>query len=296
MFTLTPFGEINLAYATTTFAQPDPELPDYVNRAILVSTRQITEADRRYLIDGKDVQRLTAIYLKYYNNHALLSNLQKYGNYRAPDDYTNLHADVKRVAYSAIKQNKRAYAKFVYTNFVHYFRNFSPENRVSYPYLNKDFKYWEQNRLVGFFYSEPNRQGRFDGYRVNQISPTEASRRLHAIEAGGLHDAANALTKLRDDLFGSLFWVYLYIVAYLIILIALIKSRFNDTNAFLFFLIGSIPILSGILVSLVEISVIRYSITTEFVYYLLAFTLPLWFRQERISKREFPYFHARPAA
>ena len=97
-------------------------------------------------------------------------------------------------------------------------------------------------------------------------------------EAGGIELKPTFLKSLYEGyesvynfLFRNFLWLILFGAVFIISIIKLIKSRFRDVDAFIPFLFCIIYITKAILVSLVEVSLTRYSFTVEYAVY---FSLP----------------------
>ncbi|MEZ4692186.1 MAG: hypothetical protein R3A12_19315 [Ignavibacteria bacterium] len=82
----------------------------------------------------------------------------------------------------------------------------------------------------------------------------------------------NVFEKFYNLVFRNILWILLlYFAVFGLSIYKLFKSRFNNTDALIPFLLCMTFIFKAILVSLVEVSTFEYSFTVEFVYY---FSLP----------------------
>ena len=77
--------------------------------------------------------------------------------------------------------------------------------------------------------------------------------------------------KIYNTVFRNFLWIILYFVVFGLSIFKLYKSRFKNAEALIPFLLCMTFIFKAVLVSLVEVSLARYSYTVEFVYY---FSLP----------------------
>ncbi|RME03098.1 MAG: hypothetical protein D6805_07700 [Planctomycetota bacterium] len=80
---------------------------------------------------------------------------------------------------------------------------------------------------------------------------------------------------INSFLFRTSLWPILAILIFLFALLRWIKSSFQDKEAFLLILLGSIALSASLLVSLVSMPLLRYSYLVEFTYYLTVALSPL---------------------
>ena len=81
-------------------------------------------------------------------------------------------------------------------------------------------------------------------------------------------------------------WVWGYLVVLALSLAQLLRSRGRHLGAFLLFILTLVALGAGLVVSLVEIALNRYSCPTQFVFYLTVAVAPLlWNRSWNCSSR-----------
>ena len=81
--------------------------------------------------------------------------------------------------------------------------------------------------------------------------------------------------KTHDFLFRNVLWVLGFFFVLVFSFVRLLKSRFSHSGALILFLLTLSALMHGLIISLSSFSILRYSYSMEFVYYLSLFLLPL---------------------
>jgi len=271
-FTLSPFGGLNLLGTVITFVEPDSSFPDYINKSITDAV-QVPEEDKQLLKNSDNNLQKTAIYLEHYHTLSVLSgHISKNGNHKS---YMSALKDIKLVSYSAIKTHPNQYFDFVYTMMINYFQTLHPEKNVTYPFLNKDYNYLVDGRVRRYFEDNANKSGYYLINKAPTFTSSEANKIIENINNNFWHKLNNSISNIYNYLFRSMFWVYLSFLTLIIGLYVFIKSKLANIEAFIIILIVLMNIGHALLVSLVEISILRYSCTLFFTYFIAPALLPL---------------------
>lgn len=293
-FTVSPFGQANLAGATTTFWREVPGFPDSVNVAIRQSQEDISPEDRITLRSEWNVSNLSPVYARYYGDflwYRLIPALESIGA-RGMGAQAPYFARMSRVA---IAQDPVAYAKFVYTSLYVLLSGTgsyeSPDQGTNYRTLYGQPRYLDA--------ADPAFR-RF-ALREYEVAPfTHASPKAAALLAAGRTDSPAEET----------FWVsiarqydrYVYRPLYVhargwaailcgqALLSALVLIRVRRAEASTMAWLGLITPLSTLgallLIALVEEGLIRYVYPTRFLFYLSPLLMAAIYLQLQSQKTE----------
>ncbi|MDQ3193513.1 MAG: hypothetical protein M3P82_00800 [Bacteroidota bacterium] len=284
LFTITPFGEANLSGVTLLFMEPSPEYPQLVNDAIKNTLDSVPRSDINYVRNSSGISKLYYTFNdNFYRQVSLTENLMKADSAL---NFVAIQPIIRKISIDAIKNNPKIYAKFVMSNFLFFFYNVKVDMNyyeelsgiLQKTYVEKKYireletGKWRQissdktdNEKIRLFFTE-------ETLKQNDLEYVEIS------EAGGIELKPTFLKSLYEGyesvynfLFRNFLWLILFGAVFIISIIKLIKSRFRDVDAFIPFLFCIIYITKAILVSLVEVSLTRYSFTVEYAVY---FSLP----------------------
>ena len=276
-FVISPYGEANLAGATLLFWEQDPRLPAHVNVALrdLPESYQragITHDDFELLNHSWNSTQLFNLFAKSYNT-LVWSERWGFGSRFGSEDYLGNRKYIKLASLIAIERHPKYYAKFVWTNMIYFFE----------PIATKYEFYSSVNERAKEHYS-----GRDRGYALAYAKEYLASAPPPAIEIVGhgaeatAHLRENFLRRVHESLqaghwaiFQRTIWKWAYAAILLLSGVLLLVRRGRDPGAFLVFLITLYALGAALVVSLVELSIERYSYPTEFIYYLSVAFLPL---------------------
>lgn len=277
-FTVTAWGEANLAVATFTMWEPRAEFPDDVNRKI-VAIRDfiaLSADERRTLETTWSPTVLAPVFLKGFNVPALETALAI-----APT-YVESRPWIRTIALSSIRSHPATYAKFV--------------SSMSYLFLidnirwRADFADFIRGRALTLLTQAGQAEQRqrpdtnelianhFDASRpygitigeacavpdgVGRIAPTPARR------------AYRLLQRSRDLIFSQTLWVAMYLSVMIAAAVRFAATRGRHQGAFVLLTVGMCAIGSAIVVCLVEYAGHRYSYPTEFIYFVVVAMTPL---------------------
>ncbi|MEO8665024.1 MAG: hypothetical protein ABI462_05970 [Ignavibacteria bacterium] len=284
LFTITPFGEANLSGATILFMEPSPEYPQYVNEAIKNTLDSIPRTEINYV---KNASGISQLYHTFNNNFYRQVNLTE--NLMRADTslrFVGVQPIVRQISIDAIKSNPKIYAKFVVSNFLFFFNNVKIvmdyyeqlSNILTRTYIDKKYEKelesgrWRQvsndksdnEEIKVFFKQETGKQNELEHVKITEDNRIEFRQTF-------LKSLFEVYENVNNFLFRNYLWLVLFCAVFFISFIKLIKSRFKDVDVFIPFLFTVIYITKAILVSLVEVSLTRYSFTVEFAIY---FSLP----------------------
>ncbi len=291
-FTISPFGEANLAGATVMYWEPDSSLPAAINEALkdlpnAYARAGITDADRKVLNDSWDPGELMDVFNKQYNQlvwTAGYGNGKRFGHL----GYLYYRQFIRQIALRAIRRHPIIYIKYVWTNLAYYFEN------ITYRYE---------------FFSQIGQRVRdeyVDRSTAYEIIPVELvhnpSPLPKAIQIAGTGEAAEvilapsylarldvAVERLHWSLFLSRFWIWAFLAITALCAIRLVLSRGRHLGAFLLLILSLVSFGGGLVVALVEIAMNRYSYPTQFIYYLIVACSPLlWVAGTQLNQLQRP--------
>lgn len=262
IFTINPFGDSNLAGATALYWEPDPGLPDVVNRAFKELPKSYAEADispaeLELLRTSWDRRQIFEIYAKAYNR-MLWSVGWGTGSRFQAGSYLQTRGFIRDAAFAAIRKHPDLYAKFVWVNLVEFYRG------------------------VGFDFDIRSSLA----YReTGEYAPADARGQAAAVPGSAKPDALwpdralNGLQlawqRLQDAVFQRVFWSWAYFAILVLSAVQLVRFRGRHFGAALLFAIALIPLGASLVVCLVQIAMDRYSYPTQFAYYLVVALAPL---------------------
>jgi len=278
-FTPTTWGEANLAVATFLIWEENDKYSDSVNndirriKAILNNRLDSQNKNINLLNNSWDHNVLSGIFVESFNGQALdiATNISN-------DNYgVNSRKLIRKISFDSIFNNPIIYSKFVITMLINYYK----------PAAELDIRQYLMNRVWTLYivkpYSSANTEGvykrmikEFNGNEINKkiiINDYNINSNIYlsdriVIPAESSFKPYLILQKFRKIIFENWFWPCCIFVGFFVSLVILIKSKFNDLNSFVLFLLCISSISSALVVSLVEYSQPRYSYPMEWTYYL----------------------------
>lgn len=284
LFTITPFGEANLSGVTIIFMEPSDEYPDIVNEAIRNTLDSIPRTDKNYVKNSWGISKL------YHTFNDNFYKQVKFTDYLMKLDpeltFTAIQPIMRKVSLDAIKNSPKSYLKFVMSNFIFFFNNqritmdFYEQLENVYKRAVIEEKYikelesgsWrmmssdrsDNEKVLGLFREEISGQRTLENINVTEEGSVEIK--------NGIYKTVFELTeKFYNIVFRNIFWIILYFVVFGLSIYKLYQSGFKNADALIPFLLCMTYLFKAALVSLVEVSLSRYSYTVEFVFY---FSLP----------------------
>ncbi len=280
-FTITPFGEANLAGVTILYMEPSAEYPEFVNSAIKTTLDSIPNSDKNAVRKSYNPDRLFNAFKDHYHMQMMLVD-----NLRRQDStmtYIKAQPYLRQISIDAIKKNPGSYARFFACNLYYFVSNIRRELDY-FGELGKIYKRtyidnrfikelsdgkWRQvsgdaeinNRVKELFAAEFANSGRLENIILNDDGSVTLSKNILFYMAEGYQWLVNFL-------FRNIFWIILFAVMCYYALRTLVKTRFSSADAFIAFLFVSVFVLKALLVSSVESSLERYSYTVEFAVYM----------------------------
>jgi hypothetical protein len=263
-FAISPWGTANVVGATACFAKPSPKYPPGMNWAIETLQSELSPEERATLELSWSLPELSAIYAGHFNAIHEFGMLDDYGE-RSQRDL------LEQVAADAIRARPDLYAKFVSSQFDSFLRSFMGNDWSAYAKLMSTHAYvlmhhrglrrqlLRRHGILPDVLNPPN----VDPSSPREIEvPTPASVRLLAKTYG---------------VFRGALWLWLWFAVLCASVWRLARTLLRDQGAGLVFLVSSLHLGAGLLVSLVEIGEARYSSPTEFAIFLSPALAPLLF-------------------
>ncbi len=296
-FTITPFGEANLAGVTVMFMEPSDSYPQFVNKAIQTTLDSIPRSEKNIVMKSYNPNRLFKSFRDYFHMQMHLVNNMKHSD--STITYLKAQPYLRQVSIDAIKRHPDVYAKFFLSNFYYFFTNIGR----SIDYSNELEKKFEQvyvdsiyvKQLESGKWSQISESEEYIG-KVRAIYVQKLAER-NSLEGFIVDQNNNAnlrntfligLYKIWESFYEIIFRNLLWLIAFGIMLFMcirlLIRTRFTDKDAFIAFAFSLIFIFKALLVSIVESSLERYSYTVDFVIYMsLPFILILFAKSKEIK-------------
>jgi hypothetical protein len=277
VFSVTAWGEANLAVATFTFWEKDESYPRDVNdsidkiKSILDERFKVTGIDPARLYDSWDHEYLSSIFVQGFNGQALDVSMLLGGKY-----YDRVNRQwIRKISLDSIKKHPDIYLKFVVTMLRNYYTmpgegHFSAYllNRIKVIYIDHHFSARRgievMVKMGKEFADSPPPKNVIINENIDPQSPL--SKQVALVETPLLH-AYNLIYYLRTLLFTSEIWIFGFFIVMITSFVKLVASRFRDTAAFIMFILTIGNFGASLVVSLVEYSQPRYSYPMEWVYY-----------------------------
>ena len=290
VFSVTAWGEANLAVATFTFWEKDESYPPEVNdsidkiKSIIADRFKVTGLDPARLYDSWDHQYLSLIFVQGFNSQALDVSMLLGGKF-----YDGVNRKwIRKISLDSIKKHPYIYLKFVVTMLRNYYTMPGEEhfagylyNRIKVIYLDHHFSARRgievMVKMGKEFADGPLPKNVIINNNIYAESPLQDP--IALIKTPLLH--VYGLTYyLKRLLFTSQLWIVGFIIVMIASFVKLVASRFRDTAAFVIFILTISNFGASLVVSLVEYSQPRYSYPMEWVYYYSVLVgIPLLFRE-----------------
>lgn len=282
MFTVTGWGEANIAAATFIYWEPDPAYPDDVNQRItkIREVVALTDEQRQLLQTSWTPSVVAPIYARSFDLTALGIAMETGGDYVAARQW------MRRISADAIRKHRDLYVKFVgvmaslflVDNIVWQSDYVNELNGRSLMLLTADGRAeLARDRLNGDMVARY-----FQPPASLQIAPVDACAHggAPAIEPTTARRIYRVTQRVRDLIFGRLIFAATAAVAFGLALWRLWQSRGRHDMAFIALMLGLSVIGSGMVVCLVEYAGHRYSYPTEFAIFVTTALLP-WLGRAR---------------
>jgi hypothetical protein len=277
VFSVTAWGEANLAVATFTFWEKDESYPADINSSIdkikgVINDRfNVVGIDPSRMNDTWDHDYLCSVFVQGFNGKARDMSMSISGNYYD----TNSRQWIRKISLDSIKKHPDIYFKFVVTMLRNYYTmpnevHFSSYiyNRIKLIYLDNQFSAKRGIDLMvkmgkEFADSPPPKTVIINSNINDNKSFTD---KIILIDTP-LSLIYNATYYIKLHLFTTQLWVVGFIGVMLVSLFKLVNSKFKDNTAFVLFLMTISNVGASVIVSLVEYSQPRYSYPMEWTYY-----------------------------
>ena len=277
VFSVTAWGEANLAVATFTFWEKDESYPTDINNSIdkikriLDERFKVTDIDPTRLYHSWDHEYLSSIFVQGFNGQALDVSMLLGGKHY--DVVTRQW--IRKISLDSIKKHPYIYLKFVVTMLRNYYTmpregHFSAYllNRIKVIYIDHHFSSRRgievMVKMGKEFADSPPPKTVIINENIDPQSPL--SKQVSLVDTPLLH-AYNLTYYVRSLLFTSHIWIIGFFVVMASSFVKLVISRFRDNVAFIMFILTISNFGASLVVSLVEYSQPRYSYPMEWVYY-----------------------------
>ena len=293
-FSLTTWGEANLAVATFTYWEEDSSYPNEINQKIseiksIIDKRfEIADKDKKKIDTSWDHEYLSGYFVEGFNGEALNVAMQM----GAKEIYGAENRNwVRTVSIDSVKKHPFFYIKFVMTMLINYytlpaetdFRQYI-YNRANLIYIDEHYSGKRDTPIImthiGKEYSNTAPPDTI--IIINRSPETRLTDRMILKETAGWK-LYYVMQQLRQKYFSPIPWVVLFFATFFFASGKLIYKRGHDLGAFMIFIIGVSNIGAGLLVSLVEYSQPRYSYPMEWAYYTVVMLAPLLFHTKSMD-------------
>jgi hypothetical protein len=277
VFIISPFGEAQMAGATLLYWEPDPSLPDFVNRALVhlpqsYAKAKITPADFQTLHTSWNPNRLYPIFERSYNAVSYAEGWAL-GTRFGSAGYLKYRPYIRRAALVAIRRHPDMYAKFVWGNLPDFFEGIAYRfdlapaivERAKQHYASTDRGY-DLKYAKEYLRAPPPATISVTG-RDNAAKITVTSTVFGRMQLAWQYH--------QQEIFQRMFWAWAYFSVLLLSAIQLFRHHGRHQGAFLLFIFTLMVLGACLVTCLVEESMVRYSYPTEFIYYLGVALLPL---------------------
>jgi len=280
-FTITPQGELNFAGLTMLYIETSPEYPENVNRAIKNTIDAIPRKDKSYVRDSYGLAKIFNILENnFFRNWILVDNLIKEDS---SFTYMKIQPILRQISTDAFKKHPDIYTKIFISNFYAFSMNVT-KSVSSYDELIPGYKKnvlekqyikelegneWRQ------FYSEKNSKNEVINLYIEQITEQINMDYIEYNSDGTIKFKDSFLKqthifyeKISNLLFRNILWVIVYFIVFLLSIYRVFESKFRNVDYFIPFIFSVMFISKTIFISLLSISLSRYSYTAEFIIYL----------------------------
>ncbi|MBF0338952.1 MAG: glycosyltransferase family 39 protein [Nitrospirae bacterium] len=312
-FTLSPFGANNIFAVTMPFMETPKGLPPQVGKAFTDSVAPRIPPNARDTINNSwNVRELhDAFFAVYPQNLAVTLELK---NILQPSPGTatplmGLYPYMNDIARTSIRAHPLLYAKFAGTMFLYYFLNVGEDEAgltakediynsviryniytlISHYNTMKTATTSQNAAIIRQTLNEyadpfPPKHPFYAMLLGKQGAGVKLELLLVRLKETGFQSLSTSYLRYHKLLFKNIVWVILYLLAFSYGIYALCKGGFSDAPSLIVVVIGSVPVLSALLGSLVSVAYIRYSYVVEFCYYLTVALLPtLLIRKKRVQ-------------
>lgn len=296
-FTITPFGEANLAGVTVLFMEPSELYPEFVNTAIQTTLDSIPRREIKNVKSSNNPELLFNTFKdNFHMQMKLVSNLKKSDSSMS---YIDVQPYLRQISIDAIKKRPDIYAKFFLCNFYYFLTNIGRsadyrnqlERKYKHVYVDQIYLdqiksgKWSQisdnqamiDKVYRFYLQENEKHSLLDGFKIDADNEV-------TLKPTMLMSVFEFFQKLYDLIFRNLLWLAMFALMLILSIRILIRTKFKDKDALIALTFALIFLLKAILVSMVESSLERYSYTVDFVIYMsLPFALILFQRLKAIK-------------
>ncbi|MBF0319673.1 MAG: hypothetical protein HQL01_07720 [Nitrospirae bacterium] len=281
-FSLSNYGEITALILNATLMEQDDGYSKELNEAIKKIRDRSTPNDRKILETSWDIEKYSKSMVKALDVGGCGYVSGQISNATGNPGQKTLSRISRGLYIDIIKKNPYQFFRKTLMTFLAYLNNISKENEI----------YSTFNRLYNNIHIKRNTMCSVQPGMVNTLCKEYANPKplpyfiMAASECGDIvyytptfiqRVHYKIFSKLHKLLFRNLLWPIINFIIFGMSVFYLIRSKFSNTGAFILFIMSSSAILSALVIGLSAHEDVRFSYTTEFIYYTVAALLPiLW--------------------
>lgn len=293
-FSLSNYGELTTLVGMSTFLEEDGSYSKELNEAIRKIRARSTPVDRDILETSWSPEKFDRAMFNAYNAGGDGGIIGPISEAAGNPPQKRLLSVCRGLYLDIARKNPYKFFRKTFIIFLAYHQNTSKEHEF-YSTVNTLYNdmYVQKNTLCNTHddsvkaickeYSNPQPLAYFSvqdsgcGGIVNYI-PTFIQQIHYKI-----------FSKLHKFLFRSLFWPILNLIIFIMSAFYLVRFRLRYTGAFILFIMSSSALLSALIVGLSTFPNVRYTYTTEFIYYAVAALAPILWKDELASDGQSRY-------
>ncbi len=287
-FTITQWGDVNLAHATVLYWEPDERFDSNTNAVlaelpdVLAARVAFTHKDRNLIGSSWDLIQLEDLFLKGYSADLFLNRV---GAERTISGLPELTEPVNEISYLAILKHPGIYFRFVLANEWAYF--LSMENKFD---MYRDMRERSDLLYAQKYYSPVGQMDKISYVAIEYADavPPPAVRIVGTGQAAHVVLANTTLKSLHEywqsfegSVFEQMFWVWMFFVVLVLSIFQLARFRGRHLGAFILFTLSLTVLGEDLITCLVQMGAPRYAYPTQFIYCLSVALLPLlWLNRD----------------
>jgi hypothetical protein len=280
LFKLTGGGDWAMLWSTSIYLEPDPSLPDDINKAIISKAEKISNSDKNIIYNSWNLLAFQQTIER--NIWGPIVPIVRVTGGPGPDPYPYLKKRglYRQIYHTAIRQHPEVYFKNFLGAFILYFMKVGTSDwGVFYSYF--PFKqYWDTfvepssyvKALKDYYNPKPP-----SGFHVTISNGTK----MLTADLHTLTRLYSLYAYIRALLFENMLWIIPLVFGVMLSVIGLISSKGSSTGSLFIFLMILCLLGHAILCAVGGHIEKRYSYTLEFVNYLLFALAPFAFRLKK---------------
>jgi len=276
LFNLTGGGDWAMLWSTSIYVEPDPSLPDDINKAIITKSENISNSDKNIIYNSWDLLTFQQTIERNILNPIVPIARITGGPGPEPDHYLKQRGLYRQIYQTAIRQHPEVYLKNLFGAFILYFMKVGTSDWGDFYSYFPYKQYWETFVERSSFvkglkdYYNPKPPSGFNVIISNGTKMLTAKRHL-------LTRLYTLYAYIRALLFENMLWIIPLIFGLVLSVIGLIHSKGTSTGSLFIFLMILCLLGQAMLCSITGHIEKRYTYTLEFINYLLFALAPFAF-------------------